>query len=269
MTRESVDRERQEWALALYRRSVIKQEKVSRIEALLPETEGLECLDIGGDNGVVSYLLRQRGGRWHSADLDGTTVEAIRDLVGSNVHQIDGLSTPFDDSSLDLVVIVDFLEHIETDRQFADELGRILKPAGQLVVNVPHLKPRSLINRLRHAIGLTDEKHGHVRPGYDVPQLLHTLGPRFKLEESQTYSRAFSELVDTFLNAAYAIRSRGADGNQSRKGTVVTYKSPGTSRAEFLLLDLLYPFLWAAVRLDRLLFMQPGYKLIARFTLGG
>lgn len=261
------DRGRREWALALYRRSVIKQEKVRQIQWLLPETEGLDCLDIGGDNGVVSLLLRERGGRWKSADLDKTAVEAIRDVVGTGVYRIDGRTTPFEDSSFDLVVIVDFLEHIETDREFADELARILKPGGQLVVNVPHLKPHSLINRLRHAIGLTDERHGHVRPGYDLQSLSNTLGSRFELAQSRTYSRAFSELVDTLLNAAYILRERGRTSEESKKGTVVTQESLGQGQKGFRMLGMAYPLLRTIASLDRLLFLQAGYRLIARFTV--
>jgi SAM-dependent methyltransferase len=252
------------WALALYRRSVIKQEKLRRITAMCDGTEGLTCLDIGGDNGIVSLLLRRRGGNWHSADLDATTVESIRRLVGSNVHLIDGTSLPFEDASLDLVVIVDFLEHIETDRLFAREIARVLKPGGALVVNVPHLKPGSWLNRLREAVGLTDEKHGHVRPGYDLPGLTRTLGAGFALESSRTYSRAFSESVDLALNAVYE-RKKAHGAERSAKGTVVTEADLAKHRRAFRLLSAAYPFLWIAVRCDALLFAQAGYKLIARY----
>lgn len=259
----------QAWALALYRRSVIKQEKVRRVVEMLESTAGKTCLDIGGDNGVVSLLLRQRGGEWHSADLDGQTVESIRELVSTNVYRIDGTTLPFPDRSLDVIVIVDFLEHIETDRTFAAEMARVLKQGGTLVVNVPNLKPGSTLNRLRHAVGLTDEKHGHVRPGYTLTTLSETLGAGFELERSRTYSKAFAEMLDLTLNAVYErkrARSAGANGvARSAKGTVVTSSDVAKLQKEFRLLGLVYPFFWVVVRLDALLFGQEGHKLIARY----
>ena len=62
------------WALALFRKSVLKQAKLDHILALLDDPAGKSNLDIGGDNGVISYLLRQRGVQWSSADLDERTV---------------------------------------------------------------------------------------------------------------------------------------------------------------------------------------------------
>ena len=66
-----------EWALALFRKSVLKQAKLRRILELLHDPTGKRNLDIGADNGVISYLLRQRGGRWSSADLDARAVASI------------------------------------------------------------------------------------------------------------------------------------------------------------------------------------------------
>jgi len=120
------------WALALFNRSVLKQAKFRQILARLDDSAGKRGLNIGADNGVISYLLRQRGGRWHSADPDERAVMSIRQLVGGNVHQIDGGATPFEEAAFDQIVIVDFLEHIPDHRGFAQELVRILKPGEQV-----------------------------------------------------------------------------------------------------------------------------------------
>jgi SAM-dependent methyltransferase len=249
------------WALALFDRSVLKQAKFRQIESLLDEPVGKTNLDIGADNGVISYLLRQRGGEWHSADLDQRAVDSIKQLVGENVYRLEGARTPFSDRTFDQVVVVDYLEHLPDDGAFARELERILKPDGRVIINVPHLKPGSPLNRLRHAIGLTDEWHGHVRPGYDLEGLRRLLGPGFMIERAVTYSRMFSELIDTGLNGLY-VRMQNKRGPASRKGTVVTQGDLRRHRKQFVLLSALYPLLWTVAKLDALLWFQPGYKLI-------
>lgn len=256
-----------EWAVALFRKSVLKQAKLRRILDLLDDPSGKANLDIGADNGVISFLLRQRGGRWASADLDERAVASIRQLVGTEVYQLDGARTPFPDRSFDQIVIVDYLEHIPDDRAFSLELERILRPGGTLIVNVPHLQPGSPLNRFRHRIGLTDEWHGHLRPGYTLTSLRETLGPRFRIDRAVTYSRFGSELVDTALNGVFeAMRKRKA-ANGSSKGTVVTRSDLGQYRKQFRMLSALYPVLRAAAAADVLLPWQPGHKLIVRATL--
>lgn len=263
MTRPGTSPPEAAWGLALFNKSVLKQAKFRQIVARLDDPAGKRGLDIGADNGVISYLLRQRGGHWHSADLDERTVRSIQQLVGTDVHQIDGGVTPFEDGAFDQIVIVDFLEHILDDRRFAQELARITKPGGQVIINVPHLKPGSMVNRLRHAIGLTDEWHGHLRPGYSLEGLRQLLGPAFLIEDSATYSGAFSELIDTALNGLYLrMQQRQNAGGSSSKGTVITEGDLRKHRKQFMLLSALYPLIWGVAKLDALLFFTPGYKLI-------
>jgi ubiquinone/menaquinone biosynthesis C-methylase UbiE len=253
------------WAVALFNRSVLKQEKFRRISELIEDPVGRTSLDIGADNGTISYLLRQRGGRWYSADLDERAVASIRELVRDCVYRLDGSRTPFANAVFDQVVVVDYLEHIPDDEAFAAELARIVRPGGSVIVNVPHLKPYSLINRLRHAIGLTDEWHGHVRPGYRLEDIRSLLGPRFEIEEARTYSKAFSELVDTLLNGANELRRSGNHGTRpTRKGTIITSADLRRRQKEFRLLSAIYPALWLMAKLDYLLWAQSGYKLIVR-----
>jgi len=258
--------DRQEWPTALFRRSVLKQRKLRELQGMLGATAGLRCLDLGSDNGVISLLLRRGGGDWASADLTEEAVSSIRDLVGSDVHLVRGEALPFADASFDRVAVVDMLEHVPDDRAFVGELARILRPGGALVVNTPHLK-RTALKRLRDRLGLTDEAHGHLRPGYTAGEV-HALleaGGRFGLEGHHTYSRFFSELVDTGLNAVLA--RLGKKG--SSKGMVVTAADVKKHQRLFLAYSAVYPLVWTVSRLDALLPWTSGYMLIAAATRGG
>ena len=251
------------WALRLFDRSILKQAKYRALVAYTGDTAEKDCLDLGSDNGVISYLFRARGGRWTSADLSEKAVQSIRSLVGSNVYAIDGAHMPFGDAAFDLVVIIDLLEHVRDDARCVSEIARILRPGGELVINTPHVKRRSLMRLARHRLGLTDEWHGHVRPGYTAESLRQLLGERFVIERSSTYSKLFSESLDVALNYLY-LRSRGgADGNRA-KGTVIAAADLEKSARQFRLLSRLYPLLWLWAKLDVLCFAAQGYYLIAK-----
>lgn len=246
--------------LRLYDKSILKQAKFRAIERLLPDTgDQAACLDIGADNGVLSYLLRRRGGAWHSADLDERVCASIRAMVGDNVHCLAQGAMPFADESFDLVVVIDAMEHLPDDRAFVAELARILRPGGRLIVNVPHDLPRSPIRRLRLAVGLNDEKHGHVRPGYTRDSLGEVLRPHFRVMQHHTYSRFFVELYDVLVSLVFE-RLGGSEG--SSKGVVVTGDDLKRHRHKFRLFSVVYPAVWLLAQLDRLLVLSRGYSLI-------
>lgn len=249
--------DRREWAVALFRKSVLKQRKLAEVAALLGPTEGRRGLDLGSDNGVVSLLLRERGGSWASGDLTDEAVASIRSLVDTDVHKVAADRLPFADAAFDVVAVVDMLEHVTEEAAFVRELARVTKPGGRLVVNTPHLK-RTWLRRLRHALGQTDEKHGHLRPGYTRERLEELLSGTFALERHHTYSRFFSEAVDTAIN--WAVERTGKRG--SAKGMVVTGADVAKNQKLFRLYSLLYPLVWAVTRLDALV-PASGYMLIA------
>jgi SAM-dependent methyltransferase len=248
-----------DWARRLFRKSVLKQRKLAELLRQLGPTEGLRCLDLGSDNGIVSLLLRERGGSWASADLTEEAVASIQRLVETDVHLVDAKRLPFPDRSFDRVAVVDMLEHVPDEAAFAAEVRRVTKPGGRVVVNTPHLK-KTLLRRMRHALGQTDEKHGHLRPGYTAARLEQILGPGFALEERRTYSRFFSELVDTAIN--WGVERLGKKG--SAKGMVVTGADVARHERMFRAYSAIYPFVWAIARLDALV-PASGYMLIARF----
>ncbi len=245
-----------DWAKALFRRSVLKQRKLAEIAARLGPTEDLACLDLGSDNGVLSLLLRERGGTWCSGDLTEEAVASIRSLVGERVALVHGERLPFPDAAFDRVVVADMLEHVPDDAAFAAELARVTRAGGRLVVNTPHLKTTALV-RLRHALGQTDEKHGHLRPGYTADGLRRLLAPHFELGKPHTYSRFFSQAVDTALN--WGMERLGK--KSSAKGMVVTRDDVARHRKLLRLYSTIYPFVLAATCLDALV-PASGYMLI-------
>ncbi len=245
----------------LLRLSPPKKQKLELILQYLGDASGKNCVDIGADNGVISFFLRKNGGGWHSADLDDETVASIRGLVGKNVVKTDGKSLPFKDNFFNAAVIVDFLEHIEDDRLFIEELWRTLEPGGLLIINVPARRPGSMLSRLRKLAGYTDEKHGHLRPGYTMPEIRELLEGKFAVLEYQTYIGFFTELLDTL---ASILIFKASGGKTGRKGNLVTKSKAEKNKGALDIYRVVSPLMEAFSSLDRLLGRREGASLIIK-----
>lgn len=251
------------WPVKLFRKSVLKQIKYRKMVEALGPTDGRRILEIGSDNGVFSYLFRQRPGHWTSAELDERSLAAIKELVHTDVYRIcDGAPLPFRDNEFDCVLIVDIIEHLHDDVGFMREIYRVLKPGGHLIVNAPNIKTNSLLFKFRQLAGLTEDSHGHVRPGYTRQELVQLLGDKFTMKTFQTHTKFFSKLTDTMMVLGLSLLKRNRKQETSGRGILVTGKDMNAHQAVFRVYSLIYPFVWFISRLDALLFFRSGYMLI-------
>ena len=255
------------WQVQLVRYSFKKREKLTILKYLLRDLpEDARCLEIGCARGAISYFLRQWGGVWVSADLDAPHVRETRRVVGDSVVQIDTRGLPFRPETFDVVVSLDYMEHIEDDRTVLDELCALVRPGGRLIIGTPCTGRFYLLNRVKPRIGLQMEHYGHVREGYR-PEDLHVelIYRGFEVEHVITYARFFTELVEMVLNAWYVRkRRRAADGATLRDGII----APSTE-ADFRAIERMfrwyrriYPIIWGFTRLDYLLVPVRGYAMI-------
>lgn len=90
------------------------------------------ALDLGGGPGELNAPLEARGYTYVNLDLNPSGPGAV---VG-DAHDL-----PFDAESFDLVVSSDSLEHFHTPLVVLQEVERVLKPGGRLVVWVPFMHP--------------------------------------------------------------------------------------------------------------------------------
>ena len=107
---------------------------------LLEEAEirGKDVLDAGAGTGWFSRGLTQWGGRVTSLDVGTELMNQVRKKASS--HRVVGsvLDLPFPDASFDVVLCTEVIEHTTDPRHAVAELGRVLRPAGILVLTVPN-----------------------------------------------------------------------------------------------------------------------------------
>ena len=102
------------------------------------------------------------------------------------------------------------------------------------------------------------QAHGSEQFTCTPERLRALLGGAFFLESERTYSKFFSELVDTAIH--WAVERTGK--RSSAKGMVVTRDDLAKNRKLFRFYSLVYPAVWAVTRLDALV-PASGYMLIA------
>ncbi len=93
-------------------------------------------LNIGCGPGATSRLAAEFG-EVVSMDYSLDALRFTRERGMSMLSRADCVSLPMRESSCDLALCLDVMEHIEDDRAFADELLRVLAPGGRLLLSVP------------------------------------------------------------------------------------------------------------------------------------
>jgi len=147
--------------------------------------------DVGCGPGVFTRYLRAHARTLWAVDVDSTVLRRLR---ARNRHNSDlrfvaaeATRLPFPESSLDTLVFLEVLEHIANDKDALQELARVLKPGGTLVLSVP--VPPGETN--------DDDVWGHKREGYTLPELLELLeANEFVVEERGFAQFTFSRLAE-------------------------------------------------------------------------
>lgn len=106
------------------------------IARFAPEREPLAILDAGcGTGGTLNHL---RGmGDLYGCDVAPEALEACRARGFEDVRRCPVEALDFPDERFDVLVSCDVIEHIDADRRAMDEMARVLRPGGILVLTVP------------------------------------------------------------------------------------------------------------------------------------
>ncbi|MEW6769045.1 MAG: methyltransferase domain-containing protein [Pseudomonadota bacterium] len=106
-------------------------------------SKGLKVLDIGCGNGYVLYQYARNGADVTGVDLTATAIDlsrkrfALGKLPGTFI-EIDGTHLPFPDNHFDIICSMGVLHHISNPQPTVDEIYRVLKPGGRLIVMLYH-----------------------------------------------------------------------------------------------------------------------------------
>ena len=113
-----------------------------------------DVLDVGcGEGEAADEIRKLTNANVRCVDVSAVAVAASENR-GFDAYQVDVNSEPlpFDDETFDLVYLTEVIEHLVRPDRALEEIRRVLRPGGHLIVSTPNLA--CLPNRLLLALGL-------------------------------------------------------------------------------------------------------------------
>lgn len=104
------------------------------LQRYLNAHEGEKVLEVGCNRGSIVKRLQELGVDAHGVDINPA---AIADGLTDNLSVMDATNLAFPDNSFDKAYSLHTIEHIPDLRKALDEMERVLKPNGLLVLTYP------------------------------------------------------------------------------------------------------------------------------------
>lgn len=244
----------------LFERSVSRRAILREVQGLLEAMPaGKRLLVSGGFNPVATQLVGSPS-TWERMVLPPAHPSPLANLLqAGRVLPADGkLDLP--DESVDVVVLLDVLQHVAQDRALLEECHRVLKPTGRLILEVPYAKRWSVVGALQAVLGLSRHRPQQPRRGYSESMMFDLIKDGFDAEELHTFSRAFVGLAETW--AEFVASLMGSRRDFESENLNQELRALDNLRKAFA---WLYPFAALGAGLDRLISFTKGSRLIGRF----
>ena len=179
--------------LAPFYDRVIKPRDPEHLVRLLGLPVDGHLLDAGGGTGRVSQALQEYAGSVVIVDLSLEMLIQAQAKNGFRIACSHTESLPFPAESFESVVMVDALHHVCDHLETANELWRVLKPGGRIVIEEPD------ISTLTIKLVAIAEKLALMRSHFISPERIKSLFP---------YSNAIVNIEKEGYNAWVVVEKR-------------------------------------------------------------
>jgi SAM-dependent methyltransferase len=179
-----------------------REEHAARYHWAAPQVDGGHVLDIACGTGYGAAILLDAGaGSLVAADLSEAALESSRGRLAAfgeraEVRREDCLALSFPDGTFDAVVSMETIEHLPEPDRFLDEVVRVLRPGGLLLLSTPNalvtnptggvpenpfhvheFTPRELSELVGGRMEIEAAVGQHVPAGYGVAPFLPSFRP--------------------------------------------------------------------------------------------
>ncbi len=169
--------------------------------------DGSVVVDVGCGGGKMLRTIHEHR---HGLTLLGCDVTEPTNVNGDFAFAALDRSTgllPYNDSSVDVALLVDVLEHVDHPETTLSEVARILRPDGRMLAFVPvEGEPLGWYRVFRAVLGkdLYVRTKGHIN-AFTHDEVERTLAARFVVDERLYLYHFVGQLMDAALWAALSI----------------------------------------------------------------
>lgn len=196
----------------------IRRERV--VELLDPILrQGMRVLDVGCGTGIMAPIVLSKKTHYQGVDLSRNMIlEAKKRHFGTQtseasvaftVADVEGM--PFPDAHYDVLLALGLLEYFEDPQRVVDEIVRVVKPGGSIIVSVPNvLCVDAVASALVSPILTTPMSYIRRLRGRDTQETKYSNHKYYPANLDRLFlSRGFRKSGDIYYNleaAAYPLR---------------------------------------------------------------
>jgi ubiquinone/menaquinone biosynthesis C-methylase UbiE len=116
----------------------------SKTQSLLGKGPLGDLLDVGGASGVYFDALKSQVTSYHILDVSPLMISQAQNIKSETVplfcHLASAYSLPFPDEHFDTVIAMGVLEYLDEPWKGLEEMARVAKPGGVIVVSYPNVQ---------------------------------------------------------------------------------------------------------------------------------
>lgn len=100
-----------------------------------------KILDVGCGDGALYSLIKRKCKNYYGIDISKTALSQIKDKrINVKIININEQKLPFQNNFFDYVVCLDVIEHVFNPNRLIEELFRVTKKEGYVILSTPNIR---------------------------------------------------------------------------------------------------------------------------------
>ena len=174
--------------------------KKRKIIACLLSKEGIDSVvDFGCGDGGLAEALEHSGLKYKGIDISKTQISLAKKRLKNRLFSFvvgDASKTGFKAGNFDAAVCTDVIEHVRNPLAVFNELKRVVKPGGRIIISVPNEKLWGIARMLLLRFPLHSPDHINVIFPKDIKQNFKNIESAIHLPFNTTFN---SSLMTIFI----------------------------------------------------------------------